>query len=191
MTPPPAALMTEAEARRQCVIDDDSEDDILAGLIATATGYLEAEHGILGRALITQTWRVRFPCVPAEAVVELPYPPIKSIEAVKYIDTDGVEQTFAPENYGMHASRSKSFVALNPSASWPVAAGHWPFSIEFVAGYGDEATDVPDGIVHAAKLLVSHFYENREATTDLPLRDLPLGVQMLLAPFRVAESVIA
>lgn len=52
--------------------------------------------------------------------------------------------------------------------------------ITFVCGYGDVA-DVPESIISAVKLLHSHLYENREATTAMNLNEVPLAVDSLLS----------
>jgi uncharacterized phiE125 gp8 family phage protein len=36
------------------------------------------------------------------------------------------------------------------------------FEVDFTAGYGDEADDVPGPIRHELKLLVAHWFERRE-----------------------------
>jgi uncharacterized phiE125 gp8 family phage protein len=60
--------------------------------------------------------------------------------------------------------------------------------ITYTAGsYGDGATvDTCPKLVKAAVLLLAaHLYENREATTDLKLVELPIGVTRLLTPYKV------
>lgn len=46
---------------------------------------------------------------------------------------------------------------------------------------------VNEPIKLAIKLLIGHFYANREATTEDNLKVIPLGVQYLLDPFRMVE----
>ncbi|HAS6480589.1 head-tail connector protein [Vibrio splendidus] len=65
------------------------------------------------------------------------------------------------------------------------------------------ANDVPEGVPWFATLdegediklalllLVSHYYANREATTTESLRQIPLGVRELLAPWRVIYPEIS
>lgn len=43
---------------------------------------------------------------------------------------------------------------------------------------------IPPPIRHAALLLIGHFYENREATSDRTLTELPFAVRSLIAPYR-------
>lgn len=61
--------------------------------------------------------------------------------------------------------------------------------LEAAEGYVSEigvalATPVPAPVRHAILLLVSHFYENRDATADRPPAAIAFGVDALTAPFR-------
>lgn len=43
---------------------------------------------------------------------------------------------------------------------------------------------VQDAVLHAIRLMVGHWYSNREAATEAPPKAIAMGVDMLLAPFR-------
>ena len=60
--------------------------------------------------------------------------------------------------------------------------------IAFTCGYGAAAGNVPEPLRQAIKLLAAHWYENRVAVgeaSQLKFEELPLGVQYLLAPYRL------
>ncbi|MBP1856771.1 head-tail connector protein [Rhizobium herbae] len=46
------------------------------------------------------------------------------------------------------------------------------------------ATPIQPAIRQAVLLLISHFYENRSAVDSVALREVPLAVSALTAPFR-------
>jgi len=48
--------------------------------------------------------------------------------------------------------------------------------------------EIPEGIRAGIKLLVGHLYENREATTELALRKVPLAVETLLWQNKMPEA---
>ena len=65
----------------------------------------------------------------------------------------------------------------------------YPIEVEFVTGYGG-ADDVPSDIKHAMKMLIGHWFEDREnivITNMINVHDLPNSVQSLLYPHRVWE----
>lgn len=48
----------------------------------------------------------------------------------------------------------------------------------------DFPTGWPPAVLQAVRLLVGHFYLNREAVSAAPLAAIPYGVAVLLAPWR-------
>jgi uncharacterized phiE125 gp8 family phage protein len=57
--------------------------------------------------------------------------------------------------------------------------------IEFDAGYGDLASDVPKRVKQAMLLIIGHLYERREQSTEKALSEIPFGVKALLGLDRV------
>lgn len=57
--------------------------------------------------------------------------------------------------------------------------------IDITAGYGDAASDVPEALRQAVRLLVAHWYENRGLATTGAITVLPATVAALLAPYRM------
>ena len=49
---------------------------------------------------------------------------------------------------------------------------------------GDIPTPAPASLKQAALMLVSHWNENRESTTDLNLKGVPMSFQFLCHPYR-------
>jgi uncharacterized phiE125 gp8 family phage protein len=182
---PAADLMTLAEAKKHCRVDHSEEDDVIAGLLAAATAWLDGYSGVLGRALINQTWRLNLSCWPA-CRIRLPLAPVSAITSIKYYNTANVQQTLGSSNYGLIED------ALSPSAEWVFNASlpslyERPDAIEviFVAGYGPAASDVPQAVIVAAKMLIAHLYENREPVNIGNITtNLPFAVDALIAPFR-------
>ena len=190
VTGPATALISAVEAREHCEIEGDVTDfdAVLADCISTATSYLDAEHGILGRALITQTWRLTLNAVPSGRFLSLPFPPVQSVTNVKYYDQDGAEQTLATNNYRLISAPDGAFIELKSTGTWPsVDDRSGAFWVDYVAGYGDAATDVPAPVVNAAKMMVSHLFENREAVQDSATFETNMGFKALISSFRVSR----
>jgi uncharacterized phiE125 gp8 family phage protein len=182
---PAADLMTLAEAKKHCRVDHSEEDDVIAGLLAAATAWLDGYSGVLGRALINQTWRLNLSCWPA-CRIRLPLAPVSAITSIKYYNTANVQQTLGSSNYGLIED------ALSPAAQWALNASlpslyERPDAIEvlFVAGYGADASAVPAAIVVAAKMLVAHWYRTRETVNIGNITsELPFTVGALIQPLR-------
>lgn len=163
------------------------EDDALVeGFIAAATDHLDGLSGILGLALVEQTWRQDLDGFGV--CLRLPLGPVKAngIVDVKYFDLANVSQTLDAGTYQVlvdHAGRPH--VVLRSGQAWPSTfARPDAVSITFKAGYG-AAADVPAAIKSAILLHVGHLYENREAVNvGNAVAALPLGHAALIAPYR-------
>lgn len=185
---PAVGVLTDADAKTHAVIGFTDDDAYINGLVLAASDYVEAQNGILGRALITQTWTLTLPAAPTGRLC-LPFPPLQSVSAITY-ESSGT-QTFDPSNYRVISDGDEGFVELVDGASWPTTDSRSDaFSVTFIAGYGDAPSDVPAGIRQAVRLLVAHWYNQREAATEKPFSALPMGVQMLLAPHRIARGLV-
>lgn len=154
-----------------------------------AQAHLDGVAGILGRALITQTWTMKLTGFPCEDKIVLPAPPLQSVTSITYKDSNGDTQTFASSNYVVvtGGALAKGYVRLASGATWPATYDHpEAVTIVFVAGYGAAATDVPASIRAAGLLLVEDAYRHRSAQSiDFEVHENP-AVDRLLATYRVA-----
>jgi uncharacterized phiE125 gp8 family phage protein len=161
---PATGVITLPEARAHLRVTDSAEDPAIQGFIDAASAYLDARDGVLGEALVTQTWRLAMD-LPEE--VTLPLGPVQSIVAVQYIDAAGVTQTYSAANYRL-VGRDIELIA---NAVWPTVADRKEaFWIDFVAGYGT-ATQVPATVRQAALMMVGEMYDARSMGADQPASD--------------------
>jgi uncharacterized phiE125 gp8 family phage protein len=180
-----------ADAKRHLVIDHGDHDAMLTELCERVTEMFDGADGWLKRALRSQDWILVLPsffaCTNAYGHILLPLPPLQEVTAIKYLDADGVEQTLSTSVYRVvNNGTDPSFVMLVLGQSWPVH-GCFPDAvrIEFTAGYGDDAADVPQRIRHAALVLLSHLYEYRG--DDSEKVEMPLAVMNLIRNDRIVR----
>jgi len=175
VTPPGELPVSKEEAKKHLRIDFADDDDLVTSLIEAATGYLDGAGGLLGRALVTQTWRLDLPAFPHGGRLELPLRPVQSA-SVAYRDALNAPQAYAADN---HALAGSAVLFTGPSPA--LFNRHDALQVTFVAGYG-AAADVPAAIRQAVLLMVGSLYDNRGATME----DLTGGaVGALLAPYRL------
>lgn len=183
ITPPAIEPVTLAEAKAHLRVDHDDEDTLIEGIIAAASAHFDGQ-GVLGRAMITQSWATWVRNSPG--VVTLPVGPFQTLTSVEYYDADNSLQTDAVGNYEVRLSGD--FVTVQPKAgfAWPGAYSRPDaIKITYVAGFGDAGTDVPASIRQAMLLTIGHWYENREAVTDGTPKELPMAVNALIGVERV------
>lgn len=179
--------LTEVKLHLRLVLDEagaaayTDEDATLSGLIAAARQHLDGRNGILGRALVSQTWALTRDDLPATGI-RLPLAPVASVTSVEYVDGDGVTQTLAADQYVLSGDR----VLPAYDATWPTPRAQVDAAtVTFVAGYGSAAA-VPQPLRQAILLMVGYWYEQRSAVNvGNIVNEMPLAVDALTAPYRV------
>lgn len=166
VTPPAAQPITLTEVKEQARVSHDDEDLLLQHYIDAATAWLDGPAGILGRCLVTQTWRAELAVVTRP--VHLPFPD-SVIDSAVFSDEEGGDLAY-------HVVMQDQRPLLRPTTR----VGR-PAAITFTAGYGGP-TDVPAAIRQAMLLLVTQWYEHRQVTGAGSA--LPFAVEALLAPYR-------
>lgn len=184
MTSAPALEpLTVAEAKAHVRVDGSAEDTLIGSLILTSRLHIEAA---LGLALITQSWRLRLDRWPERGEVELPIAPVQAVTAVRVLDGDGAGQTVSPESYVVDADGASCPARIVPRGAWPIPGRRTGgIEIDFSAGFGDGAADVPGPVRHALQLLTAHWYEHRDPI-EVGARgtNIPAAVSELLMPYR-------
>lgn len=184
VTAPVEDPVTLAEAKAHLRVTSADEDALIGALIDAATAYIDGRDGVLGRALVTQTWDYKIDYFPLGAI-KLPLPPLQSVTSIKYLGGDGVEQTLAAGEYRVLSSAWFPLVDLEYGKSWPTTRRvRRAVTVRIVVGYG-AASAVPQSIKAALLLLIGHLYEHREENQDFAIHAMPLGVPALLAPHRM------
>lgn len=182
VTAPSTTPVTTAEAKAHLRVDHSAEDTLIASLVQAATDHLDGYSGILGRCLVTQTWRQDFDSF--ERTMRLPLLAAGITSAV-YVDDNAAETTITSTNYELQADDLGSFVRFIDDYAFPSGLAETrALRVTFTAGYG-AASAVPASIKAAILLLVGHWYFNREAVVvGIAPAELPMAVTALLAPYR-------
>ena len=189
-TAPASEPISTAEAKTHLRVDISADDTFIDTLVKAARQYVEQ---YTRRALITQTWDLWVDDFPADDALPLGMAPLQSVTHVKYVDDTGATATMTATDYVVDSYNEPGKIVLKGSAAWPSATLQEVngVNVRFVAGYGTASTSVPQPILHAMKLLIGHWYENREnvvITGAIP-KNIPFAVEALLAPYRVYRWV--
>lgn len=157
------------EHLRSIIVDPATEPDDAAyidGLIEMAVDRLDGPHGLLNRALITQTWKATYAAFPAE--ITIPLARCTGIASVTYLDSDDAEQTLAAPAYRVTGlNTDKTRIRPVNGTAWPATyRDAEAVTITFTSGFGDAAEDVPGSIRHAILEAVARAYEYSEPVID-------------------------
>lgn len=159
-------------------------DPLLSRLV---TGARTAAERITRRALVTQTWDLFLDAFPAWEI-GIPKPPLQSVTSITYVDTDGVTQTLAADQYQVDIKSEPARIVPAFGVVWPVT--RWQpnaVTVRFVCGYG-VAASVPAGIKNWMLVRIKQMYDNRDATVPGALSEFPRAfVDGLLDDFTVID----
>lgn len=152
---------------------EDYEDELLDLYLWHAYEYVSE---VSDASFVVAAYTLTLPCLVPGIV--LPRPPVTAITQIDYIDTDGVTQTLASNQYRLTAAGQ-----LLPAfdVTWPGTRTNTPdaATIQYTAG-----TAIGEGInatragraTQAVLLLAAHWFKNREDTTEKQLANIPTGV---------------
>ena len=179
--------ITLTEAKLHLRVTETADDSLISSLITAARQYAEP---YTRRCFITQTKTLAFDSFPASNEIRLPWSKLAGITSITYYDTANALQTLDAANYLLDTVNEPGRVRLISTESWPSVYDRInAVTITYTAGYG-AAADVPEGIKAAMKLLVGHWYENREGViTGTIVTEMKMAVDALLSFYRVLEAV--
>lgn len=193
---PAAEPLTRAQAKAHLRIDTDITDDdaLVDALIQAAREWTE---NYCRRSWVRRTLQLRMDCFPE--VIRLPRGPVSAITSVKYTAQDGTLTTLDASNYQTDLYGIPPRIALVHGATWPIPqyGAINAVLVTYTAGYApdeasptDHAANVPAAVKAAMKLLIGHWYENRELAAERQLYEAPFAVKALLAPFEIRDFTL-
>lgn len=181
-TEPTAEPVSLDEAKAHLRVDITADDTLIGAMLTAARQYVEMTAR---RALVTQTLDLYLAAFPSGDTITLPRPPLVSITSLTYVVEAGTTSTLATTVYGAETNTEPGFVYLKPSQTWPSDSLYegLPVCVRYVAGYGDPPS-VPEYYKQAIKLLIGHWYENREGYVigqGFTPTTVPMAINSLIA----------
>jgi uncharacterized phiE125 gp8 family phage protein len=178
----PAIEPVTAEEFRDQIRDGGLSNTEANGWIATARAYIEEINNL---AIITQTWKLALDRWPSgrekwwdgvrqgsrselygpQSYSDVPLPryPLQSITSVTTFDTgNNATAVTVADVFNVDTYRTPGRLALRFGQTWPIALRETnAIVIDYVAGYGSAAGDVPAPIKQGVLLMAASLYENR------------------------------
>lgn len=171
----PAALpISVGDVKSALRVDGSDSDAEIERLIKAAVDHYEGWNGVLGIAIVEQTWRQDY--ARFEDRMNLSVRSATSVVSVEYRNEEGQLATVAVENYALKADGGgQSYVRFVNGFSASVDdTDDAPVSIEYVAGW--PAAEVPADIKTAIILRVQKHFDEAARTNweflDRAERDL-------------------
>lgn len=183
-TEPSVEPVTLEEAKDYAKLEYDDEDDLVEELITTCR---KAAEEYLDQAFIEQTIKMKLNYWP-RTVVELPRPPLISVTQIVTLDEDDTETEYDSDNYYLITEAMPGKVVLKRSVTAPenTDRDYGGFQIEFKAGYGDSADDVPKWVKSGIKAWVANVLSTRTLDSRKP----PPEAKLFFDIYRPARLII-
>ena len=159
-TAPAKEPITLDEAKNHLKVDGGDDNALITSLIAAAR---EIAEKTTKRAFITQVWEMFLDSAPA--LIDIPKPPLQSVESRYVLDDAGDSTTIDAGDYLVQTSENlPGRIRPNIGLGWPSHRGFDSFIVEFTAGYGDDEADVPEPLRREMLALIKLWYDNRGVT---------------------------
>jgi uncharacterized phiE125 gp8 family phage protein len=171
------------EVKAQLDLGYEAKDAYITTLLAAAVNYLDGYSGVLGRCMVSQSWRQDFD--DFSSCLNLPQVPVSEITSVTYIDTDGATQVVDPSDYQLVSKVAEAYVIFDSDYTLPALNVDGPsVSVTYVAGFGD-AEAVPAVMKQIIFLLVRHWFDNPSAVVvGVPAQAMPFAIDALIGQAR-------
>jgi uncharacterized phiE125 gp8 family phage protein len=188
-TPPTIEPVTLVEAKEHLRVTEADEDSYITGLITMAREMCEEYQR---RSYIETGFDFWLRAFPSGGEIVLPRSPLRVVSAVSYFTPDDTETVVDAAVYNVDDVTKPGRIVRAESATWPTATLRTSkgVKISFTAGHGTLAADVPQRMIHAIKLIIADFFEQRQPiVVGTIAAELPLNVKWLLDHDRLGGMV--
>jgi uncharacterized phiE125 gp8 family phage protein len=180
ITEPIIEPITVDELKLYARIDGTDEDTLLTTFIKAAR---QGTEKYLGRKLIEQIITTSLDCWNYY-VFKLPIGNLISLVEVRTVDESNISTVYDSGNYYIRDISDPAEIVIKQGTTYPsnTARDKGGYEIEYKAGYGDEAEDVPDAIREVIKMWAALIYENR-----VPIDEPPDAIKTLLHFYKIIK----
>ena len=170
-------VISVADLKTFCRVDGTAEDTLISNFRDAAIGYIESACNIRIGDVTAEGYLDKF------QPTRFPVGPVSAITSIEYLNQSNVLTTLPTSNYYFEIDSSAgriNFMNFPTLESYALNR----VKINFTVGYAEAA--VPQGILHAIRILVAHYYENRQAAVvGKTVNAVPFSVDALLNNYRV------
>lgn len=160
-------------AKAQVRVTHSDEDALLTQYIASSKAWIERYTG-----LFMEEGEVTDLFTEFGDYLQLSRGPFLALTGISYTDTDGDAQTVADSRY-------RDGLIYPPLVGWPAIEAYSTIEVTYTAGF-DIYNPLPEELVQAQLLLISHWYDQRSAVVVGSIsKELEYAIEALAGPFRL------
>ncbi len=183
------APVTLAEFKAHARIYHSEDDSALPDTILAATQVIENETR---RALITRAFSYRLEAFPENGEIVLPRSPAVAVSSITYTDAAGATQTLSASVYNVYSVNMIGRVQLKRDQAWPATEekGGLDVTVNFTAGFGAAAANVPLALRFCVMLQAAHMYEHRTSVNvGNIVTEIPRTVERYIVQYHAGDYV--
>jgi uncharacterized phiE125 gp8 family phage protein len=179
-TSPTQEPVSVSDMKSHLRVDHGHEDGRIADMIQAAREMVEEDAQV---ALCPQTLTIYLDAFPRWEVC-LRKCPVNAISSITYVDSDGTTQTLSASEYTFDAASKPARLTPAYGETWPVTRPQVnAVAITATAGYTSPSS-IPAMAKQAIKMLVAHWYENRETVLIGTIsKELELSYKAIISRF--------
>lgn len=179
VTAPATEPVTLAEMKLHSRIDISEDDALITSLIIAARMQIEQ---MANTKLITQTLALSIDSLPDSGIIYLDGP-VQSVTTFEYYDLEGDLQEWDDTLYQVDTTANPARLAPVYDEIFPdILDDYNSIVVTYIAGYGNAAA-VPAIIKQAIKMLVAHWYNQRETVGEVQGYEVPYAVDNIVKMF--------
>lgn len=207
LTTPSFEPITAAEVKTHLRLDTTADDTLIGSTIIPGVRDFAERH--TGTIIPRRTFRASFDTVYKQSFspdnlewwdgvregaitsgemqreLELPLPPLVSVESVTTTNSAGSATAYASSNYYVDVYSEPGKIILKQGSLWPSDLRyHDCITVDFTAGFADGS--VPPMLKIALMQIAAHWYENRELyEVGTILARVPVSAMSILDRFKI------
>ena len=161
------------------------EDTLLGSYITAARMHTE---NMTRRSLVQKQYRLELDRFPGgRRTIDFPRPPLKSVDAITYVDDpDNSSTTITTSNMVIDIRSEPGRVGLIDGESWPSVRNIInAVTVQYTAGY--DVDEVPQPLLQAIRMLAGHWFIHRETALEKPPREIDSAFQALVGTYRFGD----
>lgn len=176
-----ASIVSTADLKTFLRVDHSDEDTLIESLRSAAIEYVQnycnLQLGDVSAVMYLDEFHGRW---------EIPVGPVQAVTSITYNTSADDTATLSTDQYYVDLKRKPARITtISPPSVYDYVSNG--VQVNMTLGYAE--ADVPDGLVHAVKLLVAHYYENRNiVVVGTTAAEVPNLIHSLLNPYRVISD---
>lgn len=179
---PVSQLVSVADMCNYLRVSSDHEYGTVRALILAATDHLQSA---IGKAFISQEWQLKIQA-PVANKIELHKVPAIDIVEILYYDGNNEQQSLDIEDFEIIGNQEWAYIQPKQNKVWPtIYSRPDAIQVKYNAGFGDTPDSVPQDIIQALMMLVSHWFINRSAVANGSAQEVPYAVEAVINSHKI------